>query len=94
MANSLAQLPWEPCVIEPRKDRAVEAFARRTQGVPNPTIGYFASVPWLARATCELHPRYGGAPIACVHTSKRTPASSSTCSRPARASRPRAWCNA
>jgi len=59
MANSLAQLPWEACLIEPRKDRAVEAFARRTQGVPNPTVGYFAAVPWLARATCELHPRYG-----------------------------------
>ena len=59
MANSLAQLPWEACLIEPHKDRAVEAFARRTQGVPSPTVAYFATVPWLARATCELHPRYG-----------------------------------
>src|SRR5689334_1918348 len=59
MANSLAHLPWEACLLEPRKDREVEAFARRTQGLPSPTVGYFASVPWLARATCELHPRYG-----------------------------------
>jgi AhpD family alkylhydroperoxidase len=59
MAHALADVAWEACVLEPRRDRALEAFARKTQGVPNPTIGYFASVPWLARALVELHPEYG-----------------------------------
>jgi alkylhydroperoxidase family enzyme len=59
MTNALARIPWEACVLESRRDREIERFARDAQGVPNPTIGYFASVPWLARATCELHPRLG-----------------------------------
>lgn len=59
MAHALAQVPWESCLLEPRRDRALEAFARETQGLPNPSIRYFASVPWLARALIELHPEYG-----------------------------------
>jgi len=59
MPHPLADVAWEDCVLERRRDRALEAFARRTQGVPNPAIGYFASVPWLAHALVELHPEYG-----------------------------------
>ena len=59
MGHALADVVWEDCVLEPHRDRALEAFARKTQGVPNPAIGYFASVPWLARAMVELHPEYG-----------------------------------
>lgn len=59
MANSLSAVPWEECLLEPRRDRALETFACRTQGLPNPTIRYFASVPWLARALVELHPEHG-----------------------------------
>jgi AhpD family alkylhydroperoxidase len=59
MAHALAGVAWEECLLEPRRDRALEAFARETQGVPNPTVRYFASVPWLARALVELHPEYG-----------------------------------
>jgi AhpD family alkylhydroperoxidase len=59
MAYALAGIAWEDCVLEPHRDRALEAFARQTQGVPNPTVGYFASTPWLARALVELHPEYG-----------------------------------
>jgi alkylhydroperoxidase family enzyme len=59
MANSLAAVPWESCVIEPRRDRALEALARETMGVPNPAISYFASVPWLAHALLEMHPEHG-----------------------------------
>ena len=50
MANSLQHVAWEPCLIEPRPDRALESYARRKQGIPNPAIPYFAPVPWLARA--------------------------------------------
>jgi AhpD family alkylhydroperoxidase len=59
MAHALADLAWEDCVLEPRRDRALEAFARQKQGMPNPTIRYFASVPWVARAIVDLHPEYG-----------------------------------
>ena len=59
MAHALADVAWEACVLEPRRDRALEAFAREKQGMPNPTIRYFASVPWVARALVELHPEYG-----------------------------------
>jgi AhpD family alkylhydroperoxidase len=59
MANSLTDVTWEGCLLEPRRDRALEAFARRTRGMPTPAIRYFASVPWLARALVELHPEHG-----------------------------------
>lgn len=59
MTHALSQVAWEDCLLEPRRDRALEAFVREKQGVPNPTIAYFASVPWFAHALVELHPEYG-----------------------------------
>ena len=59
MAHALENVTWEDCLLEPHRDRAIEAFAREKQGVPNPNVAYFASVPWLARAFVELHPEYG-----------------------------------
>lgn len=59
MAHALADVAWEDCLLEMRRDHDLEAFAREKQGMPSATIGYFASVPWLARAMIELHPEYG-----------------------------------
>jgi AhpD family alkylhydroperoxidase len=59
MAHALENVGWEACLLEPRRDRALEAFAREKQGIPNPNVAYFASVPWLARAFVELLPEYG-----------------------------------
>ena len=59
MTHALADVAWEECLLEPHRDRALEAFVREKQGMPNPTIAYFASVPWFARALVELHPEYG-----------------------------------
>lgn len=59
MAHALAHIAWESCLFEPQRDRALEALARERMGVPNPAIGYFAPVPWLARALIELHPEHG-----------------------------------
>ena len=59
MAHALSNVGWEDCLLEARRDRAIEAFARETQGIPNPNVAYFVSVPWLARAFIELHPEYG-----------------------------------
>jgi AhpD family alkylhydroperoxidase len=59
MPYALADVDWEPCLVERRRDRALEAMARQQLGLPDPTIGYFASVPWLARAMIESHPEHG-----------------------------------
>jgi len=59
MVNALERVPWESCVLEPHRDRALESWARKRQGVTNAAIGYFAPVPWLARALVDLHPEYG-----------------------------------
>ena len=59
MGYALANVGWESCLIEPRRDRALETYARRKTGVPIPTVRYFTSVPWLARAIVDLHPEFG-----------------------------------
>lgn len=59
MASALAEVAWERCFIEPRADRALEAYARRRLGMPSPGLRYFAAVPWLARASIDLHPEFG-----------------------------------
>jgi alkylhydroperoxidase family enzyme len=59
MATVLDRVAWEPSVVEPARDRALEAYARRRYGVPNPAVRYFAPVPWLARAIVDLHAEFG-----------------------------------
>jgi alkylhydroperoxidase family enzyme len=59
MASRLEQVPWEASWLEHHRDRALEAYAKRRQGVANPAIGYFAPIPWLAKGLIDLHPEYG-----------------------------------
>jgi AhpD family alkylhydroperoxidase len=59
MNSVLQQVEWESCLVEPFPDPALQSYARRRWGIPNPMITYFASVPWLARAVIDLHPEYG-----------------------------------
>ena len=59
MNGALQQVEWESCLVEPFPDPALQSYARRRWGIPNPMITYFASVPWLARAVIDLHPEYG-----------------------------------
>jgi AhpD family alkylhydroperoxidase len=59
MPSALEHVAWESCVLELHRDRTLESYARKRQGIPNPAIGYFAPVPWLARALVDLHPEYG-----------------------------------
>ena len=59
MANPLEHVAWESCVLELHRDRALESWARKRQGIANPSLGYFAPVPWLARALVDRHPEYG-----------------------------------
>jgi AhpD family alkylhydroperoxidase len=59
MNGALQQVEWESPLVEPFPDPALQSYARRRWGIPNPTIAYFAPVPWLARAVIDLHPEYG-----------------------------------
>jgi len=59
MNGVLQQVEWESCLVEPSPDPALQAYARRRQGIPHPMITYFASVPWMARAIIDMHPEYG-----------------------------------
>jgi len=59
MAYALEHVAWEQPLVEPRPDRALESWARRKQGVTNPSMIYFSPVPWLARGLVDLHPEYG-----------------------------------
>src|SRR5262245_54744628 len=59
MLNSLQHVPWGPCVLEPRRDPALESYAKAQHGTSNPSLRYFASVPWVARATIDMLPEYG-----------------------------------
>ena len=59
MPTALESIDWESCLLEHHSDRALESYARKKMGLPSPTIGYFAPVPWLARAQVDLQPTYG-----------------------------------
>ena len=59
MVSALEHVAWEPCLVDPHPDRALDSYARRKFGIPVPSIRYFASVPWLARALVDLHPEFG-----------------------------------
>ena len=68
MTTALAHVAWEPCFLEARQDRELEAYARRRMGVPNAVVRYFAAVPWVARASIDLHPEFG----LLMHLDQRT----------------------
>jgi AhpD family alkylhydroperoxidase len=59
MATALQHVAWEPCLLEPRHDRALEGYARRKLGMPHPSVRYYVEVPWAARALVDLHPEHG-----------------------------------
>lgn len=59
MLTAMHDVAWEPCLIEPASDRALESYARQKQGMPQPMIGYFAPVPWMGRALVDSHSEYG-----------------------------------
>src|SRR5262245_25833879 len=59
MPNALEHVTWGACVLEPRRDLELEAYARRKVGMAYPALRYYTPVPWLARALVDLHPEYG-----------------------------------
>jgi alkylhydroperoxidase family enzyme len=59
MAHALADAAWEACAVAPVRDRALESYARARWGLIHPPVQYFAAVPWVARATVDLHVEFG-----------------------------------
>jgi AhpD family alkylhydroperoxidase len=59
MPSPLLTVPWEECVLPPRRDRALESFVKRETGVASPTTPYLAACPWLVRAMVQLSFNHG-----------------------------------
>lgn len=59
MMSTMNRVAWESCILERRRDRSLESYARQRMGFPHPSVGYFVPVPWLARAVADLHPELG-----------------------------------
>ena len=47
---------WENCLIDPRRDRALEAYARRKTGIPYPLVRYSPCIPSHATTRASLFP--------------------------------------
>lgn len=54
MSLALADVEWEACVLEPRRDRELEAYVRRGIGMVPSSVPYFTRVPWIVRAITEM----------------------------------------
>jgi AhpD family alkylhydroperoxidase len=59
MNTTLLQVEWEACVLEPGRDPALEALARRAYGSLPPHLPYLVHCPWVARASVTLNPEQG-----------------------------------
>lgn len=59
MTSPLADTAWDACLLEPVRDPALEAWARRRIGLPHPTVRYFARAPWVARMLVRWLPEQG-----------------------------------
>jgi alkylhydroperoxidase family enzyme len=56
MAGALADVEWDACVLEPRRDRDLEAYVRRGFGTVPSSVAYFTAAPWIVHSMTELSP--------------------------------------
>lgn len=59
MASTLASVPWDDCLLEPRRDRDLERLSRNRLGVVMPALPYLVSRPWVARSLVTWQPECG-----------------------------------
>lgn len=57
MNREILQIEWEACLLEPRPDREMEAFARREMGLVPADLHFFTPCPWVARAIVVFNQR-------------------------------------
>jgi len=55
MNTTLLQTEWETCLLEPGRDPALEALARRAHGMQPPNLQYLVHCPWVGRADVQLN---------------------------------------
>jgi AhpD family alkylhydroperoxidase len=55
--HDMRRIEWEACLLEPRPDPEIDAFARREMGMVPEDIPYFAPCPWVARMIVTLSQR-------------------------------------
>jgi alkylhydroperoxidase family enzyme len=51
----LEHVEWEACLIEPRRDRALEQYVRGELGSVPPLVPYLVAAPWIARSLVLLN---------------------------------------
>lgn len=56
MNTTMLQTEWEACPLEPGRDSALEAFAKREYGSVPPNVRYLAHCPWVVRVSALLNP--------------------------------------
>jgi hypothetical protein len=59
----MREVEWEPCLLEPRQDEALDRRARATLGRGAGTLGYFAALPWLANTASYYEPYRHSRPV-------------------------------
>src|SRR5258706_3553755 len=56
MQSALADVEWDACVLEPRRDRELETYVRRGLGTVPSAVAYFTPVPWVVHSIAEMSP--------------------------------------
>jgi alkylhydroperoxidase family enzyme len=51
---SMREIEWEPCLLEQRRDDALDRRARATLGRGAGPLTYFAALPWLANVAVDF----------------------------------------
>lgn len=59
---ALRDVEWQACILEPRRDAALEGDVRRVFGGVPPAVTYFTLAPWVVRSMASLSEF--GAPLA------------------------------
>jgi alkylhydroperoxidase family enzyme len=57
--SGLAQVEWEECLLEPRRNPKLEREVRRTLGLVPGSVRYFEHCPWLVRALARSNLQNG-----------------------------------
>ena len=54
MPSALADVEWDACVLQPHRDRELEAYVRRELGAVPSSVAYFTGVPWVVHSLSRI----------------------------------------
>jgi AhpD family alkylhydroperoxidase len=58
-AMDTTALAWGPCLLEPKRNPATEAWLRKETGTSPPWVRYYLGCPWVAKSVITLLPDNG-----------------------------------